>query len=60
MSDPSKDSAKDSNSPYATLSNPFATAQEQHFEVPGQIQSTPGLFEEIGRASCPQESYSHL
>lgn len=37
---------------FATLDNPFAATQEQQFEVPGQIQSTPGLFEETMKAGA--------
>ena len=38
--------------PFATLSNPFAARAERSFEVPGQIDSTPGLFEEVMRAGA--------
>ena len=30
----------------ATLNNPFAATDEKEFDVPGQIKSTPGPYEE--------------
>ena len=38
--------------PFATLSNPFAARAEGSFEIPGQIDSAPGLFEEVMRAGA--------
>ncbi|MBT8447721.1 MAG: acetyl-CoA carboxylase carboxyltransferase subunit, partial [Gammaproteobacteria bacterium] len=40
----------------ATLKNPFAATREQHFEVPGQIQTAPGLFEEAMKAGAALQS----
>ena len=34
-----------SNSPIASVQNPFAEKDEQDFRVPGQIDSEPGLYE---------------
>jgi acetyl-CoA carboxylase carboxyltransferase component len=59
MSDPSKDKVPGSVSPAATLSNPFAVSREQHFEVPGQVQSAPGLFEETMKAAAALQSRPH-
>ncbi|GAB5414437.1 MAG: carboxyl transferase domain-containing protein [Congregibacter sp.] len=36
----------------ATLNNPFKTTAEEQFQVPGQIQSAPGLFEGAMRAGA--------
>ncbi|MEM1188061.1 MAG: carboxyl transferase domain-containing protein [Pseudomonadota bacterium] len=45
--------AEDEQRPaYATLSNPFATKKEEQFEVPGQLQSEPGLFEAAMKAGA--------
>lgn len=33
-----------------SLKNPFAEGSEQEFSVPGQIQTTPGIFEEVMKA----------
>ncbi|MFT7287977.1 MAG: acetyl-CoA carboxylase carboxyltransferase component [Halieaceae bacterium] len=59
MSDPSKNKVSDSAVPVATLRNPFAAATEQQFEVPGQIQSTPGLFEEAMKAGAALQRRPH-
>ena len=59
MSDPSKDNAKASVVPFATLSNPFAAAREQQFEVPGQIQSAPGLYEQTMKAAAALRRRPH-
>ena len=34
----------------ATLQNPFAEVTEREFSVPGQVATTPGLYEEALRA----------
>lgn len=49
MPDPIPDKER---APFATLSNPFAARAEGSFEVPGQIDSAPGLFEELMRAGA--------
>lgn len=36
----------------ATLDNPFAMRAEEQFQVPGQVQSAPGLFEDAMRAGA--------
>ncbi|WOJ98654.1 carboxyl transferase domain-containing protein [Congregibacter brevis] len=54
-----KDTVTDSDAPYATLNNPFAAALEQQFEVPGQIQSAPGLFEETMKAGAALQRRPH-
>lgn len=38
--------------PVASLRNPFAESKEQSFDVPGQIDSTPGLFEAAMKAGA--------
>ncbi len=59
MSDPSKDKGGDPVTPVATLRNPFAAAPEQQFEVPGQVQSAPGLFEEAMKAGAALQRRPH-
>lgn len=52
MSDPSEDRGAKATAPTASLKNPFAEAREQQFEVPGQIHTEPGLFEEAMKAGA--------
>lgn len=63
MSDSSNGNLKDTvtevDTPFATLKNPFAAALEQQFEVPGQIQSAPGLFEETMKAGAALQRRPH-
>ena len=33
-----------------SLNNPFAEDSEQEFSVPGQVQTAPGVFEEVMKA----------
>ncbi|MEZ5567126.1 MAG: carboxyl transferase domain-containing protein [Halioglobus sp.] len=41
---------KHSNTPIASLENPFATHNEREFGVPGQISTAPGAYEEALKA----------
>ena len=63
MSDPSDQpqSATDDSvaAPSASLTNPFATAEHESFEVPGQIHTTPGLFEEAMLAGANLQRRPH-
>jgi len=52
MSDPSNSAADEPGAPFATLTNPFETAVEQQFEVPGQIHTEPGAFEASMKAAA--------
>jgi len=45
--------------PYATLDNPFATAQEQQFRVPGELASEPGLFDAAMKAGAALQRLPH-
>ena len=51
MSESGKPAQADTKAPYATLSNPFAHAVEQQFEVPGQLHTAPGVFEASMKAA---------
>ncbi len=53
------DSPENRGTPAATLSNPFAKAEEQSFDVPGQIHTKPGLFEEAMRAGAALQARPH-
>ena len=44
---------------YAHLDNPFATAREQSFRVPGQLQSAPGNFEAAMKAGAALQRRPH-
>ena len=44
--------SQDKQTPYASLENPFAAAVERTFEVPGQIASEPGPYEDALRAGA--------
>ncbi len=50
MSESAQHSEEEQRPAYATLSNPFATKEEEQFEVPGQVHSEPGLFEAAMKA----------
>ncbi|MEM1402185.1 MAG: carboxyl transferase domain-containing protein [Pseudomonadota bacterium] len=53
------DSPENRGTPAAILSNPFAKAEEQSFNVPGQIHTKPGLFEEAMRAGAALQARPH-
>jgi acetyl-CoA carboxylase carboxyltransferase component len=44
--------SQDKQTPYASLENPFAPTVERTFEVPGQIASEPGPYEDALRAGA--------
>lgn len=44
--------SQDKSTPYASLENPFAPPVERTFEVPGQIASEPGPYEDALRAGA--------
>ncbi|MEQ8263218.1 carboxyl transferase domain-containing protein [Pseudohaliea sp.] len=44
--------SEDKQTPYASLENPFAATVERTFEVPGQIASEPGPYEDALRAGA--------
>jgi len=44
--------SQDKQTPYASLDNPFAATVERTFEVPGQIASEPGPYEDALRAGA--------
>jgi acetyl-CoA carboxylase carboxyltransferase component len=44
--------SQDKQTPYASLDNPFAPTVERTFEVPGQIASEPGPYEDALRAGA--------
>ncbi|HKK23812.1 MAG TPA: carboxyl transferase domain-containing protein [Pseudohaliea sp.] len=44
--------SQDKQTPYASLDNPFAPPVERTFEVPGQIASEPGPYEDALRAGA--------
>jgi acetyl-CoA carboxylase carboxyltransferase component len=41
---------ENSTNPIASLDNPFAQNHEREFRVPGQVESTPGLYEQSLKA----------
>ena len=43
----------------ATLTNPFAEADEKEFDVPGQIKSTPGPYEEALKSGWELQQRPH-
>ncbi|MEM6582028.1 MAG: carboxyl transferase domain-containing protein [Pseudomonadota bacterium] len=53
-------STKHSPDLLATLENPFALKREQSFEVPGQLASEPGAYEESMKAGWELQQRPHV
>jgi acetyl-CoA carboxylase carboxyltransferase component len=59
MSDPSDQPGPSAGVPSASLKNPFAIEREDNVDIPGQVHSAPGLYEETKLAAASLQRRPH-